>query len=327
MAALVISCGKKEASRPAEVMSVKSEVVRMSTDYDVPTYVGQVEEQTSTAVSFTGMGVLEQVLVGEGDMVNKGQVLAVMNAESAKSALMAAEAQYNQAKDALARLKQVHDSGSLPDVKWVEVQSQVQQAESQVRVMQKQVADCKLVSPVSGVVGKGVMKAGETALPAQPVVQILDISSVKVRVAVPEKELGRIAAHQPTTVTVAALPGEVFHSASIKKSVQGDVLTHTYDMYVNVGNPNRKLLPGMVANVSFDVAKAEAALTVPVRCVQKGADGNFVWTIKDGKAHKQTVKLGASYANRIVIIEGLSEGAVVITEGYQKVSEGSQVRG
>jgi RND family efflux transporter MFP subunit len=293
------------------------------------TYVGMVEEQEATAVSFTGMGVVKRVLVNEGQAVAKGQLIAEMDDTQARNLLSGAEAQMTQANDALERFKMLHDAGSLPEVQWVEIQSKVAQAKSQLDVAKKNLADCRLVAPVSGIIGKKMIGAGETALPSQAVVSILDISSVKVKVAIPEAEIGGISGNTSSIIKVEAI-GSSFEGGRIEKGVQADALTHTYDIRINVANRERKLLPGMVASVSFGSEKSEVKteqLSMPVTAVQKKADGSlFVWTIeKDSTAHRTTITTGETLGNRIVVTTGISEGERIVTEGYQKLSENTKV--
>ena len=220
-------------------------------------------------------------------------------------------------------------------MQWVEVQSKVAQAKSQLEVAKKNLADCRLVAPVSGVIGKKLIGAGETALPSQAVVSILDISAVKVKVAVPEAEIGGINASTPTNIQVEAINGS-YQGGQIEKGVQADALTHTYDIRINVANGDRKLLPGMVANVRFvsDGSQAIGSKMVPVTAVQKKtvstslqADGSlFVWTVgKDSTAHRSTVTIGQTQGNYICVIDGLNIGDRIVTEGYQKLSEGTKV--
>jgi hypothetical protein len=118
----------------------------------------------------------------------------------------------------------------------------------------------------------------------------------------------------------------------IEKGVQADALTHTYDVRIQVPNPDRKLLPGMVANVTFgeggdNDAAVESIITLPVTCVQKNAGGDlFVWTIdNENAAHRTNVTIGNTTVNRVIIASGLNVGQRVITEGYQKLSEGNIV--
>ena len=328
-ALLICSCtGKKEQEAKAPIR-VKTEVASTATSVNGQTYVGMVEEQEATAVSFTGMGVVKRVLVNEGQAVAKGQLIAEMDDTQARNLLSGAEAQMTQANDALERFKMLHDAGSLPEVQWVEIQSKVAQAKSQLDVAKKNLADCRLVAPVSGIIGKKMIGAGETALPSQAVVSILDISSVKVKVAIPEAEIGGISGNTSSIIKVDAI-GSSFEGGRIEKGVQADALTHTYDIRINVANRERKLLPGMVASVSFGSEKSEVKteqLSMPVTAVQKKADGSlFVWTIeKDSTAHRTTITTGETLGNRIVVTTGISEGERIVTEGYQKLSENTKV--
>ena len=108
-----------------------------------------------------------------------------------------------------------------------------------------------------------------------------------------------------------------------------DALTHTYDIRINVANADRKLLPGMVASVKF-TPEGSASLSgksIPVTSVQKGSDGTlFVWTIdKDSTVHRQTVTLGSTRGNYISVVDGINLGQRIVTEGYQKLSDGTKV--
>ena len=336
----VCSCSDKKEVVVKTPTRVVTEVASASASNSGQTYVGIVEENEATAVSFTGMGVVKRVLVSEGQTVSRGQLIAEMDDTQARNLLSGAEAQMNQANDALQRYQMLHEGGSLPEVQWVEIQSKVAQARSQLEVARKNLADCRLVAPVSGIVGRKLVGAGETALPSQAVVSIFDISSVKVKVAVPETEVSTIGANTPSTVLVEAI-GRNFEGGRIEKGVVADPLTHTYDVRIRVANGTRQLLPGMVASVRFgslstlsrggdalDSLQLVATLPlVPVTAVQRRADGSlFVWTVsQDSTAHRSTVSIGQTVGNRIAVTTGLNCGQRIVTEGYQKLSEGTKV--
>ena len=325
---MVCSCVEKKESGAKAPTRVKTQVVSPAISDKAQTYVGIVEEHEGTAVSFTGMGVVKRVLVNEGQAVSRGQLIAEMDDTQARNLLSGAEAAMSQANDALERYKMLHDAGSLAEVQWVEIQSKVAQAKSQYEIAKKNLADCRLSAPVSGIVGKKLVGAGETALPSQAVVTILDISSVKVKVSIPEAEISAINASTPSTISVEAAQAKV-SGGRIEKGIQADALTHTYDVRINVQNGNRKLLPGMVASVWFlsEGSQSLTAHSLPVTSVQKDADGSlFVWTVaKDSTAHRTKVAIGANQGNYVAITDGLSMGERVVTEGYQKLSEGTKV--
>ena len=323
---MVSSCTNKTEQKAKAPMRVTTEVVSTAMKTDGQTYVGMIEECEATAVSFTGMGVVRRMLVSEGQAVSRGQLIAEMDDTQARNLLNGAEAQMTQASDALARYKMLHDNGSLPEVQWVEIQSKVAQAKSQLEVAKKNLADCRLVAPVNGIVGKRLVGAGETAMPSQAVVSLLDISTVKVKVAIPEAEISGIGANTSSVIKVDAINGS-FDGGRIEKGVQADALTHTYDIRIHVANSNRKLLPGMVASVQFgNIEKTTKDMSLPVTAVQRKADGTlFVWTVaNDSTAHRTTIHTGETMGNRIVIT-GIAEGVRVVTEGYQKLSESTKV--
>ena len=346
----LVACSPKNSEREkAPIRVVVEKVSAQAVASDGKTYVGVVEENQATVVSYTTMGTLKHVAVSEGQAVGRGQLIAELDDTQARNMLAAAEAQNRQAEDALQRYKLLHDEGSMTEAQWVEVQSKVDQARSELAIARRNVADSRLEAPVSGIIGKRYLAAGETALnsmthrlatcslPSQPVVSILDISSVKVKIAVPEREMKDITSTTPTTIFVEAI-GREFHGGLIEKGVQADALTHTYDVRVRVDNKGRELLPGMVAKVktlspSSLSGKEQSPspttfFTLPITAVQQRADGTFfAWTVsKDNTAHRTTVTTGTIVGNRIEILSGLSDGQRVVTEGYQKLSEGTKTQ-
>ena len=330
VALLAVSCGKKQTEGVEETIRVVVEKATPTSDCNALPYVGVVEEESSTSVSFTGMAMLKTLTVSEGEPVRKGQLLAVIDETQARNALATAKASLDQALDAQERMKLLHDNQSLPEIKWVEVQSQVSQAQSAYDMCKKNLEDCRIYAPVSGVVGSKIMGVGETVLPTEPVLTILSIDNVKVRVSIPEREIAAITPGTSTEITVDALQGETFQGGRIEKGVSADPLTHTYDIRIRVANAGRKLLPGMVARVKMRNGENEKmrneGLTLPVKAVQQSTDKTlFVWVARDGKAHRTPVTVGQAVGNRIVVDSGIQEGDQVIVEGYQKLGEGTPI--
>ena len=332
---LLVGCGKREKNYQVEPLSVTTETVTAGTTPGSLHYVGKVEAESSTPVSFTGVGTVTRIYVEEGQRVGKGQLIAEMDSTQAHNALEAAKAAVDQADDALRRMTVLHDAQSISEIDWMDVTTKARTAHASLEMATKALKDCRLTAPCSGIVGSKDMENGMTALPSQPVCAILDISSVKVLATVPEKEVGLftpdLAAQGDVTITAEALPGRAFTTRQFVRSVEGDALTHTYDVRFTLPNPAGELLPGMVVTVTLpadtDAAEAASLITVPIRCIQQSPDGNrFVWLARDGKAVRQTVEVGEAHGDRIVVSKGLRGGEQLITEGYQKVSEGSAIK-
>ena len=339
---VVVGCGKKDDKQEKAPVRVKTEKVQPSYDGAALSYVGIVEESEATAVSFTSMGVVQRMLVNEGQAVSRGQLLAEIDPTSMSNGVTAAQATtsqahdmvaqaqstYDQAKDAYDRMKLLHDNGSLPEIKWIEMETKLRQAETMLksaqssvrsatateRIARKGLSDTRLIAPVSGIIGKRQVNAGETALPSQAVVTILNINTVKVKVSVPEAEMASITSSTPSFIRVEAagcqVPG------------------------IHVANADHKLLPGMVATVNLygnvktegGTTRRSGIFTLPVTSVHQRSDGSlFVWTIDaQNKAHRTPVIIGDAEGNRVFIVDGLAEGQQVVVEGYQKLSEGTR---
>ncbi len=332
LSVLAAACGNNQSSESDNAILVVTEEVGTETVDISKKYVGQVEEFNSTTLSFTGEGTIRQLLVDEGQYVKQGQLVAVLDEEQMQNALAASEAALHQAQDAYDRLKMVHDAGSLAEQQWVEVESKLQQAQSTYDMAKKSLKECRLEAPTSGVIGSVSLRSGETALPSMPVCTVLDISKVKVRVGVPEKEIGKIGASTSASIDIAAIDSKGLRGGSIERGVTADAMTHTYDIKIVLDNPGQKILPGMVANVKIDIDGVETnedgdVITLPVMAVSQNVDGSlFVWTVNDGKATRTPVTVGSLVGNRVVITSGLSKGQSVIVEGYQKVSDGDKVK-
>ena len=330
-----------------ETLRVETEVLGSPTAASVTegalSYVGTVEADEAIAVSFTGMGVIRRILVCEGQAVSRGQLLAEMDDTQARNLLRTAESQCTQAEDAIGRYSQLHDKGSLPEAKWIEAQSKLEQARASLEAARKNLADCRLTAPEAGIIGQRQMSAGQTALPSQPVVTLCRINAVKVLISVPEREVASITPSTLATVRVpaAGITTQGFH---LEKGIVADPLTHTYPVRIPLSNPQHHLLPGMVCEVSLNrdavastsLNRGEAAstaavpqpLTCPLRAVQQNTSGaHFVWTVSpsDSLAHRTPVTLGEMQGNRIQILSGIDPSTRIITAGYQKVSEGSRV--
>ena len=189
---LAAGCSSPKKNRTVDPLRVETIVAAPSADVGAAVYVGAIEEESSAALSFPVAGTVARTFADEGRRVGKGHLLAELDPTSARRTFEAAEAALNQAKDACARLKQLYDAESLPEIKWVEAQTRLRQAEAAFGIAKKNLEDCSLYAPFSGVVGQRRISAGETALPGVPVLTLLEVGRVKVRFSVPEQEIARL---------------------------------------------------------------------------------------------------------------------------------------
>ncbi|MDR0843602.1 MAG: biotin/lipoyl-binding protein, partial [Tannerella sp.] len=141
--------GKQEKIIPVKVITV---VETGGAPSLLRTYVGTMEESVAVSLAFSSMGTVEQVFVSEGQRVRKGQLLATLNTATAENSYQMMLSKQQQAQDAYDRLVKVHDNGSLSEIKFVEVETGLQQAKSMTAVAKKNLDDCRMYAPRDGVI-------------------------------------------------------------------------------------------------------------------------------------------------------------------------------
>jgi RND family efflux transporter MFP subunit len=322
--------GEKKPERHEKIIPVKVVALAPSSVATGRSYVGTAEASVSVSLAFPGAGTVERVYVSEGQRVRKGQLLAALNTATAENAYQMMLVKQQQARDAFDRLARVHENGSLPDIKMVEVETGLQQATSMTAVAAKNLDDCRLHAPLDGVIASRSIEVGSSALPGETVFKIVSVDRVNVKIAVPENEIGKIAEGQAARVVVPALNGAVFTGKIEMKGVVANAISHTYEAKIGIDNlagaRHAPLLPGMVCKVFLANDVETAEMVVPNRTIQLAASGRkYVWLADGNVARRRFVETGGLDDNGIVIVEGLSAGDRLIVEGFQKVSEGMKI--
>ncbi len=337
LSALLVSCGKKQEAQTSvepvavKVMAVGTESPMAASGYG---YSGTVEEENGTSLSFTTGGTILQLKVKVGDRVRKGQLIATVDPTQVKNSYDMAHATRMQAEDAYGRMKQLHDKGSLTEIKWVEAQSQLQQAISAESIARKSLADCSLHAPFDGVISEKYAEVGQNAAPGVPVVKLVTTKVLNVKISVPESEMANVRVRQHARIAVQALGDKQYEGYIVEKGVIADPISRSYNVKIRVEGTDNALLPGMVSQVALDGADAskagtaaKAAVVIPAHLVQLGDDNsNFVWVDEGGKAVRRAIVCGEYQSNGVSIVSGLKTGDRLIVEGQQKVSNGTMLK-
>ena len=321
--------GCTEKARKMEKKNIKVETISVGNTNlgGTKDYVGTIEEKMGSTLSFEIAGNITSIRVDEGDRVSKGQLLATINPTTVKEAHRATLTTLKQAEDAYRRFLPLHQSGTISDMKWVEIESKLEQAKAAESIARQQLSHSTLTAPFSGIIAAKNVDMGTYVLPGQPVLKLANVAQVNAKVSVPEAEISLLHVGDKVKLTVTALSGAVFYGTISEKGIDANPISHTYDIKVGITNPQGRLLPGMVCNAQIQgSAAAPAHIIVPPQSVELDVDNSrFVWTVVNGKAHQQPVTIGDFEGDGIIILSGLHTGDQVIINGQQKVSEGMKV--
>lgn len=325
-ALVLMGCGNKKAQKQAfdPILPVEISVISQTDDNSLRNYVGTTKSEMELPVSFPLGGKLTGIYVKNGQHVKKGTVIARVDATSAKSIHDAALATLNQAEDGYNRLKQVHDEGGIPDVRWVQMETDLEKARQTEITARKHLNECTLIAPQDGFISMDKHTTGENMLPTTPFCRIIDMNKMIVEFSVPEKEIGIIQIGDTAEVTFPGLDNLTKTIEIIDKSFVSNPMGHTYTIKAKVPVENKDILPGMVAKIKLSLSEA-SGIVVPSSCVLTMPEGADVWTVKNGKAYRRNIKVGGFVKNGVVVESGLESGDTIITVGYQKLYNGAKV--
>ena len=310
--------------------------------------VGSVEPEQSVQLRAQVSGVLQSVLIKEGDRVKAGQLLFEIDPRTY-------QAQYNQAVAALARdqaqlenarvqqarleplLKREFITRQEYDVAVTSAKSLEATVEADRAAVQQakiQLEFARMHTPISGRTGALSFKAGNLIAAGgggTPLVTINSMDPILVSFSIPERQLEDIRRHQnekemrieilPDRYGPAAAEGKLVFIDNTVTQQTGTVLLKT-----RVANKEETLWPGQFVNVRIVLKIEPDAVVVPEVAVQPGQEGSFVYMIENGKAKIQPVKVSRQIGGEVVIAEGIKADDLVLTEIPQAIAPGAEVR-
>ena len=323
-------CGNKSHDTEVPAIKVKTIVLADTSGVSnrcgnrlVRTYMGIVEEASNASLSFTLGGQVTNVAVSEGDKVKKGQRLICVDDTEARASLTGATAQLEQARDAYNRVRSVYEKGGVSEVKWVEVQTKLAQAQSLFDMAHQTLSGRVITAPFDGVVGEVKAAVGDNLLPGQPVIKVLDVNNLCVTFYVPESEIRLLNVGEKVSVECGSL--NRLYSASVQdKSMIANQLTHSYKVRLKLDKPDSDLLSGMNCKVRVNQQNM-SGYVVPGSAVQTYQDGLYCWIVDNGIARRVFVKPSAFVNDGVVISSGITKGDEVVVAGYQKLYNGVRV--
>jgi RND family efflux transporter MFP subunit len=280
-------------------------------------------------------GYLKSISVDKGDAVQRGQVLAELELPELVAERLRHEAELRIAKAEYARLKGAQEkSPDLITPQAVEtVEARVAVAEAALAQNTAMLAFARITAPFAGIVtmrnvdvGAFVpaATAGSTAA-AAAIVSIMDYSTIRARVAVPEIDAARVKVGQPVVITTESLPGRVFQGSVTRHSGALDEATRSLVVEADLPNADLVLRPGMYASIKVGVEHHTGVLLVPAAALVREKAAGFVFLLADGKANRVPVKYGFNDGTNVEIVEGIAESARVIIPSKTALVSGQTV--
>lgn len=323
---LLIGCGDKSNQKQIydPVIPVKIAVVNSADGTNFRYYVGSIKSEVKVSLSFHIGGTLTDIYVHNGQKVKKGDIIAKVDETTAKSLHDAALASLNQAEDGYKRMKKVHDEGGISDVRWVQMETDLEKARQTEISTRKNLEDCTIYAPQDGIISMEDHVVGQLMRPSETFCNLIDMNKFIVEFTVPEKEVGMINIGDKAWAEISALNINDEEVVISDKSIVSNPFGHTYTVKAKIDLRGKDALPGMVAKIRLSTT-ALSGIIVPASCVQTVADGLSVWTVKNGKSYRSLIEVSDFVKNGVLVQKGLKEGDTIVTVGYQKLYNGAKV--
>ena len=333
IAAVQTSCQRAGAPPATNVETVrlkKGEIVRRVT---LPGNVMAYQEATLYAKV---AGYLKMIAVDKGDNVKTGDVLAEIEAPEMVADLVKEKAEAEAAAMDFRRVSEAqHKASDLVTPQTMDTaKAKADVARAGVQRIETLLAYAKITAPFAGVITKRWADRGalipaatsSSAAKSAAVVTLMDFSTVRVDVAVPDTEAPLVKKDLPVKVTVDELPGRNFDGTITRFAYALDESTKTMATEIEIANPDLALRPGMWANVQIDLQKKTDAQLLPAEALVTEKDKMSVFVVRDRKAQKVPIKTGFDDGINVEVTGGLTPKDAVILAGKQAVTDGQPVK-
>jgi membrane fusion protein (multidrug efflux system) len=326
----VAGCSKKQAAGgpptnpPTSVLAAEAKKQSVAETLSV---VGTLTANESIEVKAETDGTVAEILFQEGQPVKKGDLLIRLDETKYAAALAEAEASLKLSSITYERNKELSREKLVSQQEYDQAAAQFQVNQATVELRKRQLADTRIFAPFAGLTGSRLVSPGQVIMKSTMLTWLVDLDTVKAEFNVPERFLRELKIGQALTFSVAAYPKESFRGEVYFLAPQIDPNNRTLLMKARVPNADRKLKPGMFANLELAFTLREDAVVIPESALMSVGERTSVYVISaEGTAQMRPVKVGLRMPNVIEITQGLQVGEKVIAEGVQKVRPGGAVK-
>jgi membrane fusion protein (multidrug efflux system) len=293
---------------------------------DMLTLPGVVEASSDIALAAKNDGPVEFLGVMEGDRVAKGQLIARIDASVLVQILKSAEAAEKLAEVNFKRLDELFKRKVASQNELDQARSQLDQARAAMEIARQNLDDATLVSPIDGEVDHLPVDVGEFVNRGQTVARIVDVSTVKLVVNVPEKDVSFFREAQPVVVanpdaTSGTTPGKISRIGLV-----ADALAKTFPVEIAVDNDAKTFLPGMISKIEMIRRQRDEAIVISAFSAINTERGTLVYVEENGVARARNVRLGIRRGMEFEVESGLQAGERLIVKGHRTLTDGALVR-
>jgi len=340
MCFLLSACTKepdKDKAPPSKL--VKTMIVGSKHSLRLRSFPGKVVAGRKVDLAFQVPGQLIEFPVLNGQLVEKDQRLAKLDARDYQNRFDATEAELVKAEANYYRAEDLVSSGTIPIATYDDAKAKFDVARATRETALKALNDTNLLASFAGLVAYTYVENFENVLAKQNILSLQDISDVDIEISLPEQDL-LLAGRGETVhgrkvegaVVFTALPEREFNVTLKEYATEADPITQSFTVTFSMPNPDDvNIFPGMTATyiVETDLFAEHAYFLIPVSAVATDLNGQqYTWVVNSESmtVSKRPIKVADLSGSQIQVISGIKEGEEIVSAGVSYLSDGMKIR-
>ncbi len=290
----------------------------------------QVEALRTVTLASQMTGIVEEVLVEEGDVVSAGDVLARFDLTQEQAELDRAQALAEKERAAYERIKELVENEFASRAEYEEQKADLAVAESEVQLWERRLAFGTLTSPSDAVVTDRFIEPGESVSSNDETFEIANVGALVVRAGISELHVGGLSVGDEVHLRIDALPGETFEGTIRRIFPRADTDTRRVQVELQL-DPDHEAIaqvrPGFLARAELTVDRRDGVFAVPEQALlASDEDESILYMITDDRLERRPVTVGASSGGWTEILDGVEEGSYAVASNPANFQEGQRVR-
>lgn len=318
----------KDGEDEEEVLPIPVEVIDVNRGDVFAAYTGAASLEAfdeALVVAKVG-GEVRQILVEEGDAVDRGDILARLDGDQLRLELEQSRANLAKLEQEYDRNIELHERGLVAASAFETMKFDLDALRAANKLAELRYRYTTIRAPIDGVVSRRDIKVGNTIAESAATFTITALDPLIANLFIPEREFGRIGAGQSVRLSIDALPGNSYVGQVARISPTVDAESGTFKATIEIADTTQRLKPGMFGRFAVIYDQQLDALLLPQDALIETQSGKIVYVVDEGVAKRTDVTTGYSWENDIAVLEGLNDGARVVIVGQAALRDGSKVR-
>ena len=315
--------GQQKTSEPTPVKTATVTVETLNVEV---TAVGTLRADETVVVRPEIAGRVAAIHFKEGQAIRQNEPLITLDQAEYQAQLASSAAQLALEESSFRRLQDLDRKNLTSQQNLDEARARLDAARAQHELNRVRLDKTVIRAPFDGTVGLRQVSPGAYVKPGDDIANLESLGAMKLDFRAPETYLSRLRTGQTLAVRVDAWPDQPFEGAIYAIEPGVDEETRTVLLRARLPNKGNKLRPGLFARISLVLERRENALVAPEQAIVPVGQKSFVYRVVEGKAIMTPVQLGQRRPGQVEIVEGVSAGDVLVTDGQLKIRDGAAVK-